>query len=77
MHMCRLHAATHGLGSGKPLMLFLHGFPETWATWRHQLKVLSCRELPGVWPLARHPCCVPLRAAGMLASCMPLPPGSV
>lgn len=34
----RLHAATHGLGSGKPLMLFLHGFPETWATWRHQLK---------------------------------------
>jgi hypothetical protein len=35
----RLHAATHGLGSGKPLMLLLHGFPETWASWRHQIKV--------------------------------------
>lgn len=35
----RLHAATHGLGTGKPLMLLLHGFPETWASWRHQIRV--------------------------------------
>ena len=35
----RLHVATHGLGSGKPLILFLHGFPETWASWRHQIQV--------------------------------------
>ena len=36
---CRLHAATHDLGSGKPLMLLIHGFPETWACWRNQLQV--------------------------------------
>ncbi|KAI7839809.1 hypothetical protein COHA_006607 [Chlorella ohadii] len=34
----KLHVATHGLGTGKPLMLFLHGFPETWASWRHQIQ---------------------------------------
>ncbi|KAL4419387.1 hypothetical protein ABPG77_002914 [Micractinium sp. CCAP 211/92] len=34
----KLHAATHGLGSGKPLLVLLHGFPETWAAWRHQIK---------------------------------------
>ena len=30
----RLHYATVGDG---PLMLFLHGFPECWYSWRHQL----------------------------------------
>lgn len=30
----RLHYVTQGLG---PLMLFLHGFPEFWYSWRHQI----------------------------------------
>lgn len=30
----RLHAVIQGQG---PLMLFLHGFPEFWYSWRHQL----------------------------------------
>ncbi len=36
----RLHAATAGLGSGRPLLLLLHGFPETWHSWRHQIAAL-------------------------------------
>jgi hypothetical protein len=35
----RLHAATHGLGTGKPLMVLLHGCPELWVSWKHQIKV--------------------------------------
>ncbi len=33
----RLHAASFGRQSDKPLMLFLHGFPECWYSWRDQL----------------------------------------
>lgn len=34
----RLHYVTKGEG---PLMLFLHGFPEFWYSWRHQIEAFS------------------------------------
>jgi pimeloyl-ACP methyl ester carboxylesterase len=34
----RLHCAVDGAG---PLVLFLHGFPESWYSWRHQLAALA------------------------------------
>jgi epoxide hydrolase 4 len=34
----RLHCAVDGEG---PLVLFLHGFPEFWYSWRHQLAALA------------------------------------
>ena len=34
----RLHCAVDGAG---PLVLFLHGFPECWYSWRHQLPALA------------------------------------
>jgi pimeloyl-ACP methyl ester carboxylesterase len=34
----RLHCAVDGDG---PLVLFLHGFPECWYSWRHQLAALA------------------------------------
>ena len=39
---CRLHIVVGGRTQGakrKPLMLFVHGFPEIWYSWRHQMKV--------------------------------------
>ncbi|XP_072171178.1 epoxide hydrolase 1-like [Diadema setosum] len=35
-----LHAVESGDPS-KPLMLFLHGFPECWFSWRHQIKAFN------------------------------------
>lgn len=35
---CRIHAVRTGKGSGKPLLLFVHGFPEFWFSWKHQLE---------------------------------------
>src|SRR3954452_2433016 len=34
----RMHVAEQGEG---PLVLFLHGFPESWYSWRHQLVALG------------------------------------
>jgi len=34
----KLHYVTQGSG---PLMLFLHGFPEFWYSWRHQIPVFA------------------------------------
>lgn len=36
----RLHYAIAGRGSGKPLLLFVHGFPGWWWTWRHLMAAL-------------------------------------
>ncbi|XP_033121190.1 epoxide hydrolase 4-like [Anneissia japonica] len=36
----KLHYVAAGDRS-KPLMLFLHGFPECWYSWRHQMKAFS------------------------------------
>lgn len=37
-----LHVATAG-DPANPMLLFLHGFPEFWYAWRHQLEALSDR----------------------------------
>lgn len=34
----RMHIAEAGQG---PLVLLLHGFPESWYSWRHQLATLA------------------------------------
>ncbi len=36
----RFHVAEHGPADG-PLVLLLHGFPEFWWSWRHQLEALG------------------------------------
>src|SRR3982751_5739112 len=37
----KLHYAE--CGSGDPLVLLLHGFPEFWYSWRHQLPVIGTK----------------------------------
>ncbi|HEX5706573.1 MAG TPA: alpha/beta fold hydrolase [Pyrinomonadaceae bacterium] len=37
----RLHYVEHG--AGERLVVLLHGFPECWYSWRHQLKALGAR----------------------------------
>ena len=37
----RLHYAHAGQGEGKRLVILLHGFPECWYSWRHQLASLG------------------------------------
>ncbi|KAM7263044.1 hypothetical protein ACFE04_000727 [Oxalis oulophora] len=35
----KLHVAE--IGSGPNVVVFLHGFPETWYSWRHQMVALA------------------------------------
>ena len=35
----KMHVAT--AGEGPPIVLLCHGFPESWYSWRHQLKALA------------------------------------
>jgi pimeloyl-ACP methyl ester carboxylesterase len=45
----RFHVAEHGPSDG-PLVLLLHGFPEFWWSWRHQLVALGDAGLHAVAP---------------------------
>ena len=36
-----MQVARAGQGSGKPLVVMLHGFPECWYSWRHQIRALA------------------------------------
>ncbi|KAM7280205.1 hypothetical protein ACFE04_007339 [Oxalis oulophora] len=44
-----MHIAEKGKGQG-PVILFLHGFPELWYTWRHQILDLSSRGYHAIAP---------------------------
>lgn len=48
----RLHVAEQGMdaGSDAPLVLLLHGFPESWYSWRHQLPALAAAGYRAVAP---------------------------
>ncbi len=37
----KMQVARAGGGAGKPLVVMLHGFPECWYSWRHQLRTLA------------------------------------
>lgn len=45
----RIHLAEHGPADG-PLVVLLHGFPEFWWTWRHQLTALGDAGFHAVAP---------------------------
>lgn len=46
-HGVRLHVAEAGQG---PLVVLLHGFPESWYSWRHQLTALAAAGYHAVAP---------------------------
>ena len=37
----KFHYVEAGAGEGRPLVLLLHGFPEFWYSWRHQIPALA------------------------------------
>src|SRR5262249_11177409 len=43
----RMHIAEQGSG---PLVLFCHGFPESWYSWRHQLPAIAAAGYRAVAP---------------------------
>ncbi|KAK7258934.1 hypothetical protein RIF29_24526 [Crotalaria pallida] len=43
----KMHVAEQGQG---PVVLFLHGFPEIWYTWRHQMEFISSKGYRAVAP---------------------------
>jgi pimeloyl-ACP methyl ester carboxylesterase len=43
----RMHVAEKGAG---PLVVLLHGFPESWYSWRHQLRALAAAGYRAVAP---------------------------
>ena len=43
----RMRVAEHGAG---PLVLFCHGWPESWYSWRHQLAALAAAGYRAVAP---------------------------
>ena len=43
----RIHAVEEGNG---PLVVLIHGFPESWYSWRHQLKALADAGFHAVAP---------------------------
>ena len=49
----RMHVAEAGSG---PLVLLLHGFPESWYSWRHQLAALAAAGFHAVAPDQRGYC---------------------
>ncbi|KAL7211856.1 hypothetical protein ACSBR2_014667 [Camellia fascicularis] len=47
----KLHVAE--IGSGHSVVVFLHGFPETWYSWRHQMIALSNAGYRAIAPDSR------------------------
>jgi len=43
----RMHVAEAGAG---PLVVLCHGFPESWYSWRHQLRALAAAGFHAVAP---------------------------
>ena len=43
----RIHLVEAGKG---PLVLMVHGFPESWYSWRHQMKALAASSFRAVAP---------------------------
>jgi len=50
MHVAESGGAGEGEGTSKGTVLFLHGFPELWYSWRHQMEHLSARGYHCVAP---------------------------
>ena len=61
----RMHIAEAGSG---PLVLLLHGFPESWYSWRHQLTALAAAGFHAVAPDQRGYCRTGGRRSGSIST---------